>query len=184
MQSRNKTRDEQAVALLSRIYPDSTTECGKAETLKLMGDVRRNHPGLLDEMRPSDRQLRNAQTKYGLEPPAGKSLSALPILNVKGPLVNAAIKQFSRKLFCALFYKHAGDIVCASGGIGMRWFANVQISADDQFFYRWGITETKRMGAFIAFFRESFAIFGVVHQDSDQIDAPESSQVIKPYKWV
>jgi hypothetical protein len=199
--------DEQAIALLSYIYPDGKTESERAAVLKLMGEVHRNHPGLFDEMQPSANQLHGAKKKYGILPPAGKPLTDLPILSVAGPLLNEAMRQFSRKLFCALFYKHAGAILCSTGAIAVRWYANVQINADeidrdiatitpsipnlkrntmalnDQFTYRWGITVTERMGAFLAFFRQSFAIFGVVNQDADDLSTPNVQQILRPYQW-
>jgi hypothetical protein len=199
--------DEQAIALLSRIYPDGKTQSERAEVRKLMGEVHRNHPGLFDEMQPSENQLHGAKTKYGILPPAGRPLTELPILSVAGPLLNEAMRQFSRKLFCALFYKHAGANLCSTGAIAIRWYANVQINADemdraiaaitpsipnlerntvalnDQFTYRWGITDTERMGAFLAFFRQSFAIFGVANQDADDQSTPNVPQVLRPYQW-
>jgi hypothetical protein len=31
-----------------------------------------------------------------------------------------AVENFSRKLFCALYYKHAEQILCPEGGIAVR----------------------------------------------------------------
>lgn len=195
--------DEQAVALLARMYPDAETEEARREIVKLMGEVRNNHPGLFEEMNPSIREYRDARARYGLSPPPGQPVTALPVLSVSGRLVNDAIGNFSRKLFCALFYKHANQILGHAGGIGYRWYSNVtarEIPKDiasivpgmpilernakplgDQFFYRWGVTDTKRMGAFLVTFNLSFAILGVVTQDANSIPVPPESRILKPY---
>lgn len=197
--------EEQAVAMLSRIYPDAETTDEQAALEKLMGEVHHNHPNLFSELQPSLRQLRDARTKYGLGAPTGGPLTSLPVLSVAGPIVNDAIEQFSRKLFCALFYKHAEQILGHVGGIAFRWYSNLQVNAgeiprtiasvvpslpllernslnlDDQFFYRWGVTDTKRMAAFLAFFRESFAVLGVVHQDASELNELKDARILRPY---
>jgi hypothetical protein len=116
--------------MLSWIYPDASTEKGRAEVCERIRAVAHNYPAVLEEMRPSARQLRNAVKKYGLVRRPGQSLSELPVLSAKGPLVNAAIENFARKLFCALYYKHTGQILPSSGGIAVRWYSNVQIERD------------------------------------------------------
>jgi len=203
--NRATRRDEQAVAMLARVYPDPPTESERAAVAKLIQEVGRNHPGLLEEMQPSIRQLREAASEYGLAPPPGKPITELPVLSVAGPLVNGAVEQFSRKLFCALFYKHTGQILGPAGGIATRWYSNVQINADeiareialvtpfapnlernavvldDQFFYRWGITDSNGMGAFLTFFRRSFAIFGVVALDTSSLPEPTVGTVLRPF---
>jgi len=195
--------DEQAVALLARMYPDAETEEAQGEIVKLMGEVRNNHPKLFEEMNPSIRQYRDARVRYGLSPPPGQPVTALPVLSVSGPLVSNAIANVSRKLFCALFYKHTEQILTHAGGIGYRWYSNVMAQEipkeiaqivpgmpilernakplNDQFFYRWGVTDTKRMAAFLVTFNLSFAVLGVVTQDARSIPVPRESRILKPY---
>lgn len=203
--NRATSLDEQAVAMLARTCQNAANEDDRKATLKLMTEVHNNHPGLFEEMHPSVRDLRDARTKYGLSAPAGKPVTALPVLRVSGPLVNAAIDNFARKLFCALFYMRTGRIVTRAGGIGFRWYSNLQVNADqiprtlvqvvpsipvlernaallnDQFFYRWGVTDAKTMAAFLAFFGQSFAMLGVVRQDAEETG--EGERVLKPFKW-
>jgi hypothetical protein len=193
--------------MLSRIYPDPTTPEGRAETQERIRAVAHNYPEILLEMRPSARQLRTAAEKYGLTK-NGNSYADLPALSVRGPRINAAIENFGRKLFCALFYKHAGSILPSEGGIAIRWFTNVQIDADeiprslapllsnfpklersrtkldDQFFYRWAVaTDTKAVGAFLAFFRRSFAILGYVNRNAKDFGAlGQEARIVRPFK--
>jgi hypothetical protein len=197
--------DEQIVAMLSWIYPDQVTEKGKAEVEERIRAVAHNYPAVIEEMRPTVRQLRNAVKKYDLKIDAGQSVADFPVLAVNGPLVNAAIENFSRKLFCALYYKHSGRILPASGGIAVRWFSNVQVEGDEiprsiapvllgfpklersrvnldsQFFYRWGIADTNNAAAFLTFFRRSFAIVGYVNADAADFKLPDHARIVRPY---
>jgi len=191
--------------MLSWIYPDPSTEKGKAEVYERIRAVAHNYPAVLEEMRPSARQLRDAVKKYGVKRRPGQSLSELPVLSAKGPLVNAAVENFSRKLFCALYYKHTGQILPTSGGVAVRWYSNVQIerdeiprslapvlagfpklqrsrtNLDDQFFYRWGVADTKAVAAFLAFFRRSFAIIGYVNRDASDFKLPAGARIVRPF---
>ena len=203
--NRATRHDEQVVAMLSWIYPDPTTEKGKTEVEERIRAVAHNYPAVIDEMRPSVHQVRNAMKKYGLKAAPGQSLADLPLLAANGPLVNAAVENFARKLFCALYYKHTYRILPSSGGIAVRWFSNLQIEGeeiprsiapvltgfpklerartklDDQFFYRWGVADTKVVAAFLAFFRRSFAIVGYVNCNADDFNLPADAQILRPY---
>ena len=205
--NRATRHDEQVVAMLSWMYPDPTTNKGKAEVHERIRAVAHNYPKVLLEMQPSARQLRNAVKIYGMKRNPGQSLSELPVLSAKGPLVNAAVENFSRKLFCALYYKHTKEILPKSGGIAIKWYSNVQIerdeiprsiapilpgfpklersriNLDDQFFYRWGVEETKAEAAFLAFFRKSFAIVGYVNRDANDIELPANARIVRPYAY-
>lgn len=191
--------------MLSWINPDPTTAKGKLEVEERIRAVAHNYPEVIKEMQPSVRQIRNAVKKYGLKLEVGQSVADLPVLAVNGPLVNAAVENFSRKLFCALYYKHTGRILSSSGGIAVRWFSNIQIEGDeiprsiapvlvgfpklersrmkldDQFFYRWGIADTKTVAAFLAFFRRSFAIVGYVNNEAVNFRLPAHARILKPY---
>lgn len=191
--------------MLARMFPDAKTALERAEMEERIRAVANNYPAVLDEMRPTVRQLRTVTKKYGLTRKPGQSYAEMSLLSVNGPLVNGAVINFSRKLFCALYYKHSGLILRPSGGIAVRWFTNLQIkddeiprnladvmngfpkiersrsNLDDQFFYRWGIADTKEVAAFIAFFSRAFGIVGYVHQRADEFNLPESATIVRPY---
>lgn len=197
--------DEQVISMLSRIFPDATTEKGKLETQESIRAVANNFPEILLEMRPDAAQEKRAVEEYGLEHrrmPDGQ----LPIFSVRGPKLNAAIESFARKLFCALYYKHTNTILPPGGGIALRWFTNVQIDADeiprslaplvsnfatlersrtkldDQFFYRWVVAEEKSLGVFLAFFRRSFAMLGYLDRNAAALrDVLAEATIVKPY---
>lgn len=197
--NRSTRDDEQIVAMLSRLYPEPQSLEEQAEVHECMRAVAHNFPNVLREMQPSYRQLRQTARKYGIEKPHGGTFMDIPALSVNGPLVNTAVVNFGRKLFCALYYKHAGKILPQGGGIGIRWYTNLQINADEipdslaavmpdfpklerarkdlssQFFYRSGVSECKEAAVFLALFRQSFAIVGYVRCNKE--DMPTSSLV-------
>lgn len=198
--------DEQVVAMLARLYPDPETNVEAEETRESIRAVAYNSPEVLLEMQPTHRQLRNAEKRYGLKRGERQGLLDIPALYIGGPLVNQCVMNFARKLFCALYYKHAEAILDPEGGIAVRWFSNLQVEADeiprsladvlnrvptlhraktgleDQFFYRWGISDTGRIAVFLAFFRQSFAILGFVAQDAGDIIGPDESDIVRPCK--
>ncbi len=199
--------DEQVIAMLSLIRSNSASPAEDAEIQERIRAVAHNHPDVLEEMKPRVSQLRQASRKYGIQPSKGETFMDLPMLSVRGPLVNGAVDNFSRKLACALFYKHTNAIVPAHASIAVRWYSNLQIDNDeipreladvlmefprlerarnnlqDQFFYRWGISDTKSMVAFLCFFRQSFAILAFVNCSISFPTAPEEAHILRPYTW-
>lgn len=197
---------EQVIGLLSRIYPDASTDEQKKEVIERIRAVKHNYPEVFNEIMPTHRQLREARKEFNWPFPASGSIQDLPILSVKGPLVNEAITNFGAKLSFALFYKHTGSIVPIKGGVFIKWFSNAQIFNDkiprefapfvanfpelkrnstdlsDQFFYRYGVSEMKDAGIFLSFFRQSFAIAGfvLVANPSDR-ELPPEANIIHPF---
>ncbi len=189
------------------MYPDPTDDTTRAELAALMRAVEHNYPEVLLELKPSVRQLRNARDQLGLSTQLGESVTELPLLSAGGPLVEGSLHQFARKLFCALFYKHARSILPASGGVAVKWFTNLQLedaeilrtlapilpgdqvlqrartNLDDQFFYRWVVAETKDVAVFLAFFRQSFAILGYVCTTLDALMKLPDPIILRPYDW-
>jgi hypothetical protein len=130
----------------------------------------------------------------------------LPLIKI-GPLVNEAVTNFSRKLVLALYYKHAKQILNPEAGIAIRWFSNVEVNAGaipkdlaqyligypeitrcntdlrDQFSYAYTFSECQRLSIFLAFIRQSFAIFGAVNLDSTKFDLPDIANILGPYIW-
>jgi len=205
--NRATRHDEQVVAMLSRLYPNSSNPTEATEMEKLIAAVSRNYPEVIEEMLPTLREKRNAAKKYRLELLPGQTHTDLPLLSVNGPLVDSAVKNFSRKLFAALYYKHAGQVLKSSGGIAVLWFSNLQIeqdkiprelrdvlsglpklersriNLDDQFFYRWTVADTKETAVFLAFFRRSFAILGYVHQHVERFELPDGAIILRPFPF-
>jgi hypothetical protein len=206
--NRATRHDEQIVAMLVRLYPDATTPAGMAEVDERFRAVAHNYPEVLAEMRPTAEQIQSAVEKYKIQLEAGQSIADLPVLSVKGPIVNRAIENFARKLFCALFYKHLGTALPSEGGIAVTWYSNIQIFNEEiprsiadvlvgfpdtierartnlgnQFFYRWGINPNKEAAGFLAFFREAFALIGYLMIDADRFTLRPGVNILRPYQW-
>jgi hypothetical protein len=203
--NRETRHAEQVVAMLARMYPDPTTSEAIAELEERVRAVNHNYPGVLEEMRPTLQDLQTAQSKYGVQIPLDGSTA--PILRLKGPLIAAAVEEFSRKLFCALYYKHTATILPANGEIAVKWETNLQIDTEgrlrqlesllpgipklerartslgDQFSYRFGLSATKAAAGFLAFFRGSFAILGYVSVSGVKFKLADDARILKPYSW-
>jgi hypothetical protein len=194
--------------MLALIRSDNSSAVESEEVKERIRAVAHNCPGLLEEMKPTVSQLRNASLKYGIRPNKGETFVDLPLLSVRGPLVNNAVNNFSRKLACALHYKHAEIILPASATIEVLWYSNLEIDNDEiprefvdvlielpklrrsnndlqeQFFYRWGMTDTKTMLAFLCFFRRSFAILVLVNSSENLLATLNQANRLQPYAWV
>ena len=203
--NRASRHDEQVVALLSRMYPDANSETREAEFQERVRAVAYNYPEVIEEMKLSVRQARNAIKKYQLELPPGTSSADFPAVFAGGPLVNAAVTTFARKLFCALYYKHTQAILPSSAGIAIRWFTNIQVesgaipealaevlggmsnlvrcntSLHDQFFYRYVMSDCHRIAAFLVFFRQSFAMLGYVNVDAKDLKIADRTSIYGPF---
>jgi len=157
-------------------------------------------------MRPTDEHIRALLKEYGHLVPEGCQVTDLPLFAVNGPLVTNAIENFGRKLFCALYYKHASAVLPPRGGIALKWFTNIQVAGDeippelgnylvgipklvrckvnlqDQFFYRYWVSAGMDTAVFLAFFFQSFAMLGYVKTDADGIQLPGSVRVLHPFE--
>lgn len=200
--------DEEFVAFLARGYPDPTVGSELAKFESIARSLGRHRPDLMLEMRPSSRQVRNELAQRGIRLPSGMTTADVPFLNVSGPMVNSAVRSFARKLFLALYYKETGLIVPRAGGVGVRWYSNLQINdgvipqslssvlpgfpklarskgdLSDQFLYRFGVADTKTIAAFLAFFRQSFGILGFVASEAGSLTPPvPPAEVLAPFDW-
>ena len=117
-------REEQVVAMLSRLYPDGETGDQIAETARIIRAVAQYDPDVIREVSPSDEDVTAFLRRRGVAAPAGLPLPDVPVLVVNGPLVVHCIATFVRKLYTALHYKETGLIVPPKGGIGWRWITN------------------------------------------------------------
>jgi hypothetical protein len=100
---------EQVAAMLGRLYPDPDTEDELAEVKRIMRAIRNNNSGLLEEMKPSQRQQKRFQ-----EADTSLPIDAKP-LNCNGPLLNRSIQIFGAKLGLALQYATTDRIVPSKG---------------------------------------------------------------------
>jgi hypothetical protein len=187
------SRDEQVAALLARIYPDPRNDELYREVQRMMKEVKNNHPGLLEEMLAEQPQWETFLSHSALLPP---DVGPLKI----GPLLDGAINRFAAKFCCAMHYKATGRIVPATGVIASEWHTNFQARIGDipvNLLKALGPMETLRQGtkevsnqfeyshvastsgarsAHYARFGESFAVFGVVFEEADELALPEDTR--------
>lgn len=198
--------DEQIIGFLSRINPDAETEEQLKESIKRIEALANYFPDVLAELKPTIRQNREFRKVYGIDLPPGKTHADLPTLNIGGPLVTKALVQFGRKLAMALFFKHTSKILPNDSGIAVLWLSNVQIAyselpeqlawlldqfptlersninLDDQFFYRYTISEEQDVGVFLCFFRKSFVILGYVAENRNKLKLPQGTAIFGPFE--
>lgn len=196
--NRETAGDEQVAALISRLYPDSTTEHEKQDIARIMNAVQRHRPEVLQEMWPSPDQVRSARAV------SNKFPGATGVLSVNGPHVNKSIETFGVKLFCALHYHHTGRALPLAGGIAIRWYSNVDavegkipdsmfklmgdpvtlkqgtFEVGEQFFYQTAVSDTGLISAHFAAFRQSFAILGFAHEDVNEFPSIENMRIHRP----
>lgn len=130
-----------------------------------------------------------------------------PSLELSGPIATASLREFARKLFCALHYRETGRIIPRAGAIRYWWWSNVQAAdgkipteippmmtgyrtlrranraLNEQFAYRFEISEDGSLGMYMARFNTAFAITGMVAFDEALlIDAVEDkTAILKPF---
>ena len=181
---------EQVFTFLSRCSQDPLNRQGEAEFNRAVDALGNNHPGILLEILPS-RSL---------------TYRGRPAIQVNGPQVRRAVEDYARKLFSALHYKETGRILPQSGGIAWQWWSNVQLFEgempttfetrfhgtpalkrqkevlEDQFKYKYTVTEDGLYGMYLAAFRQSFAIAGIVAFDYAFLTkgAPPDAVILRP----
>jgi hypothetical protein len=178
------------VALLARLRMrnDSGSAIDQKEVERLIPGIQREFPGLLESMSQdiSVRARRTTREKLKIQLPDGSSALDVPVYSVRDQRFHDAVLNFGRKFGMALFYKRFLAPMPITGGIGVRWYSNVQVESgeipstfrevvpdlpklerakidlSDQFVYRVGSAQEEgtRIGAFRADFHASFVIVG------------------------
>lgn len=199
----NTRLDELLIGWLSRLNYAPGQDISQPEAWKQWSAIRNNFPGLIETLSSDHRQLRQARDRY--RQLQGRPTADLPVIDVTDPRINDAVLNFGGKLGMALYYHHSGRCLPASGGIGIRWFSNLQVESgeipaeilrsfpgtpklersrqglNDQFFYRYGLSVFGDVAIFLAFFRRSFAIFMGVAAEVTALKAPPNVPIRRPY---
>lgn len=205
--NRLSSRPEVIISFLSRFHATEENEKHYITAEKCLAAVDDKYPDLLKQMKLSSRQSRVAAKRYGIKKPDGVPFSELPLMSLSSPIIDEAICVFGVKLMLALYYKHLGVSLPVSGGIALKWYTNLQISNDeipdevitslngvsvtqrsktnlqDQFFYKYGFSNNHGAG-FVAVFRRSFAIVGIVKKDIRETNFGGTITMYKPFNPV
>lgn len=194
------SRDDAVIALYSRFGPSKKTEAEQAEFRKYLRAFNEIYPGESRQALLSANEKRRYLEHHRIAKPDGVAYGELPI--IKFPRVaQDAITRFSRKMILALHYKHTGQIVPSGAWIETRFWTNLQrvinqipqelfnlvphetflrrgsISLDDQFSYRFNLSEDEKMGAYMAAFGKSFLIMGLLSFDAAQMENIEDVDI-------
>ncbi|WP_064681201.1 hypothetical protein [Rhizobium bangladeshense] len=180
---------EQVVAL----YLLMGNHDGEQQTIqfqKLIAGVRNNAPRYLPKIDMSANAKKPALTLYNFEHPADEPVANAPIVEL--PNENrVAFEAFERRLTCALYYMHMGEVMPMTHMIRTYRLQAIQKSADDlirtaapmlpndiktkrqntdigdQFFYNWYGDPSTKMFVFLAQFSLSFIFIGVSCRPED-----------------
>jgi hypothetical protein len=182
------SEQEDIIAFLARslLLGDENPQ-QKNEYLEKLRAMNWRHIEMLRSMEMTANQKRRAFKERDLQKPPGTIYSDFPMLNVEHPKITSAIKLFGAKLFLALHYKHHNVIAPPGAHVATLFVTNIQVeqgkiddnirslmgrSAElvracndlsDQFNYSYAFSESDpSIGAYLCFFRRSFALIGFV----------------------
>lgn len=190
---------EQAAAFLIRCFDFDENNHSEEQFRKLFMGTRNNLPGVLPSVNLTANQKRQLLKAAEYSLPSGETYSSLPLALISEE-ARVAMEQFSRKLTCALFYKHVGRPLPIESFIRIVWFPyasphakeNVErfdeilpdytlskrqnTNIGEQFHYRYGVKEDTNLFAFLAQFGRSIFISGIA---SDTIGPTNSADWIE-----
>ena len=192
--SRSRPSD-QVAGLISRIYPNTNTAELNAELKKMLHEVGNNHPGLLKETVPSERQVMRD---------VGNLLPGTFPLNASGPLLGTAMSTFAGKLGLAPHFHTTQRVLPAQGILLARWYTNHQVftgaipadllqlvgepstlsqgkwNVGDQFLYASASTQDGQRSAHLAQFRNSFAVLAIAFADAPLSPEVHNFAIFRP----
>jgi hypothetical protein len=112
-------REELAIAMFSRNYPDPPSREARKENRKIIRETGRRFPGLFQEMHIDQLAVLRE---------LGEAAKNLPTWNFigMGPIAKAIIQKFGRKLAIALHFELTKEIVPLGAGLIVYPYSNYQ----------------------------------------------------------
>lgn len=183
-------RAEQTVALYRHCTDFAEDERGKPHVRKLLDGLRNNSPSRMPIMDVTVNQKRRTARQSGITLLPGQTYASLPIIGIDRD-VHDDFAIFSRRLTCALFYKHVGKVLPPAHMIKTQWMQFVHGKAEEiveaitrdmpnlthtgrvntnigqQFSYRWYADEETETFTFIAQFAMAFFIIGLASRSNE-----------------
>lgn len=197
---------ELIVTFLARMYPAEKEPEHQREVVEIMKGINNNFPGLLQLMTESASRKEEWLKANDHRLPEGQSVDDNGLMSLDDARIYDAVHMFATKLFLSLMYLHTKSVVPSSGGIVFRWATNADnldevfprdklapllkdfgelkrqdTNLADQFFYRYGITKSRRAGVFLALFNQSLAMLGFVFPVIEEVAIPEGCIVLRPF---
>lgn len=202
--------DELLFSFLTRVFPDPEAPDETNLLPELFKSIRNNFPGVLQQLQPSARDVRNWLRDTGTVLPRGMSLSDVPILKSDHPILRSAVRRTATKIALALYFKHSGKILPKDGLIGIAFFTNTTFKPDsfsDEFFnalsgmpdprrgslnlesrfnYQYAYSPDSEFAGFLVRFPQSMAFLFVVSADGDLKEFSENEEfgrwIVRPFK--
>lgn len=200
--------DELVVSLISRLYPDPTTDQEIKELKQCAESVNNYMSDIIGEIQISAAKKKRLIKKYEINIPPDKTSKDIPLISLDGVRTNEAVLSFSRKLMFALYYKHTGSILPNSGAAAVIWYSDFQVqngaipeqvnnflteapelvrnsrNLNDQFNYKYILSECNQSAAFLVNFRRSFWVLGHLKEDHSSFDkSVYGKNLMFPYQW-
>ncbi|MDB5529006.1 MAG: hypothetical protein JWR51_2109 [Devosia sp.] len=107
-------------ALFARTFPGIENERDDQEWARLMREVSRMVPGLIEEMYLSERDMNAVRLELSLAENEA-------VFFAGGPIAWAHMTAFGAKAGFALYHEITGQIVSPQGGVQVRWFTNEEM---------------------------------------------------------
>ncbi|WP_421761600.1 hypothetical protein [Devosia sp.] len=182
-------------AMASRIFPDPTTDIGKADVRKHIHGFVNNHPDLAAMFITGDEPALDWQGRQ-----------AYPIDVHSQPRLHRALNAFSARIGLALFRELTGGAVPRDSVAIARWYSNFELENEstiesllhslgaprtlamgrknvlEQFRY-WGGAATDDSSQFVSFaaFRESFGTLTIIRTaDGPEVDLEDTQNAFRP----
>jgi hypothetical protein len=185
------SRLDVVATFMARTFPGIGNSLDNAEWDKVMREVKRVAPGLMEEMwMPAD-QMREMMWREGVFEPG------LAAFRANGPILGAYMQAFAAKVGFALHFEDVGSPIPESGGVQVRWFTSGElfrgdipaslfesvgevkimkqgiITSDRVFEYGWGeYVDKPDIKVYYAKVREAFAVAAFVSEDRAKLPFP------------
>lgn len=200
--------EDSVIALFSRFNPGrERTEEDRAEWLLQLRAFNERFPGEAQKTLLTANQKRRYLEKMKIAKPEGVAYGELPLIQLT-PFVRDRIDRFSRKMTLAFHYKHTRKIVPADAWLMTRFWTNLHrvvneipqelfdlmpLSVklrrdnrvlDDQFSYRFAVSDDGTIGAYMSAFRKTFLVTGLVCFDASAMGDVGDAEVDEATKSI
>lgn len=204
-------RDEVLVKLLARStaepLPNDDKNAFERDMRAMFWGAYKTFPDVFKSLALTTNEKRRAVKKNQIAMRAGDTFAELPLISLRHPLIQSAVKIFAQKLFSALFYLHTGKILPTNSSIIFHWHTNAQphviatlerellqrmpdsaqllsgnTNIEGQFRYNHAVPDGHDFAGFIVTFHNSFTMLGVVFPDRI-VDQTEGVQVLHPLSY-
>lgn len=201
-------RDETLSSLICRIASNHERDAeSDVEVKRLMFEMARSEPDIFNSFFVRPTAVRQWLREHDLTLSAGMLTTDVPIMSLRHPRIAESMQRYAAKLFIALYYMHARQILPATGGIAFLWYSNAThpdrrpptdllathwqgfprptrqgTSLGDQFAYAYAVTnDGTASAAFMVEFNVSIVMLGFVFSDISRVQMPSNAIVLKPF---